>query len=116
MIPLDRPDSRATILIQIAHEAVRTKFKNSANELDQLGAFFEMVTMEQHQTGSHFQDIQHRFPDTYHSVIICLSKSKFSIRAHELEGAAFDTEMETGDILVFNRYWKTGLMCGDSKN
>ena len=36
-IPLDRPDSRATILIQIAHEAVRTKFKSSANELDQLG-------------------------------------------------------------------------------
>ena len=82
MIPLDHPDSRAAILIQIAHDTVRTKFKSSANELDQLGAFVEMVTLAQHQTGSHFQDIQHRFPDTYHSVIICLAdqpKARFSI-------------------------------------
>ena len=87
MMPLDRPDFRAAILIQIAHEAVRTKFKSSANELDQLGAFVEMVTLAQHQTGSHFQDIQHRFPDIYHSVIICLAdQPRARFRGRKLVG------------------------------
>ena len=84
-----------------------------------MGAFVEMVTLAQHQTGSHYQDIQHRFPDTYHSVIICLAdqpKTRFSIRAHDLEGEAFDTDMETGDIIVFNRYWHTGMRYSDIKN
>ena len=49
MIPLDRPDSRTAVLIRIARDAVR--------ELDQLGAFVEMVALAQHQTGVHYQDI-----------------------------------------------------------
>ena len=48
MIPLDCADYRTAVLIQIAHDAVRNKFKSSANELDRLGAFVEMVTLAQH--------------------------------------------------------------------
>ena len=116
-ISLNPPDSKATILIQLARDAVRTKSKSSADELDQLGAFVELVTLAQHQTGNHFQDIQHRFPDTHHSVIVCLAdypKARFEMRAHEREGEVFETDMETGDIIVFNRYWHTGMRYSNS--